>query len=265
MIVGRTLFRAFGIPIRPSVTVLVPVGLLALQFGAWGVVAGLLLFASVLLHELGHALVARRFGIDVTSIHLHLLGGVAMMVDMPREPRHEALIAAAGPAVSFALAGAFGALALATGASLPSFPGLGQSWLDLFAYAAVLNLGMALFNLIPALPMDGGRILRAAWAHRRGWLRATRASAKISRVFAALFVAAGLAMGAWSLALIGGLLFFLSGSEERAVAQRLRGQPSDPGAPVGASRLVWLRRPEGWVLVRVPSAPRPPAPSVAPR
>ena len=106
MIVGPTFFRAFGIPIRPSLTVLVPFALLSLQFGAWGLAAGVLLFGSVLLHELGHALVARRHGVEVTSIHLHLLGGVAVMTDMPREPRHEVEIAAAGPIVSFGLAAA---------------------------------------------------------------------------------------------------------------------------------------------------------------
>ena len=263
MIVGPTLFRAFGIPIRPSATVLLPVGLLGLQFGAWGVVAGVLLFGSVLLHELGHALVARRYGIEVTSIHLHLLGGVAMMVDMPREPRHEAAIAAAGPIVSFALAAGFGLFAVVTGASLPTLPGMGQAWIDLLAYAAVLNLGMALFNLVPALPMDGGRILRAVWAHHRGWLKATRASAKISRGFAVLFIGGGLAVGAWSLALIGGLLFVLVGGEERAVAQRLQPQPSTRPPLDGATRLAWYRGPQGWVLVRVPASP-PSAPTPSP-
>lgn len=226
---------------------LLPVGLLTLQFGAWGFAAGLLLFASVLAHELGHALVARRHGVEVVSIHLHMLGGVALMNDMPREPRHEVAIAAAGPVVSFALAAAFGFGAWATGASLA---GLGGRWIDLLAYIGALNLGMALFNLLPALPMDGGRILRALWAERRGWLRATRASAKISRAFAVLFVAAGLGFGAWSLALIGVLLFFLSHGEERAMTHRLRPAPALP-------RLAWMRGPTGWVLVRVQDGGRP--------
>jgi Zn-dependent protease len=220
-----------------------------------------LLFGSVLLHELGHAVIARRHGIQVTSIHLHLLGGAAMMVDMPREPRQEAIIAAAGPLVSFALAAGFGLLAVVTGASWPTLPGMGQAWIDLLSYAAVLNLGMALFNLVPALPMDGGRILRAVWAHHRGWLKATRASAKISRGFAVSFIGAGLAVGAWSLALIGGLLFFLVGAEERAVEQRL--QPPASASAGGPTRLVWYRGPQGWVLVRVPSSP-PRAPTASP-
>lgn len=241
MIIGPTAFRAFGIPVRPSVTMAVPIGLLALQFQAWGLAAGILLFASVLAHELGHALVGRRLGVETRAIHLHLLGGAAMMNELPREPRHEVAIAAAGPAVSLALAVAFGAAAVLTGGRLA---GLGGSPADLLAYIGALNLGMALFNLVPALPMDGGRILRAAWAHHRGWERATRAAAKISRGFAVLFIGVGLFTGAWSLALIGGLLLVLIKGEEQAVAQRLAPRPTSP------ERWMWLRGPHGWVLVR---------------
>jgi len=240
VIFGPTAFRISGIPIRPSATAAVPVGLLTLQFGNWGLAAGLLLFASVLLHELGHAVVARRRGIETSAIHLHMLGGAAMMTDMPREPRHEIEIAAAGPAVSLALATLLGTAAWLTGGSVA---GLGGRWVDLVAYAAALNLGIGLFNLVPALPMDGGRILRAAWAHRRGWLKATRASAKISRGLAVGFIALGVSIGAWSMALIGVLVFFLVKHEEHAMERRLRPVPAAP-------RLVWWRGPMGWVLVR---------------
>lgn len=236
---NQTLFHAFGIPVRPSFTLLLPFTLLSLQFGAWGLVAGVLLFTSVLLHELGHALVARRFGFQTNAIHLHMLGGVAMMRDMPKVPRQEVLIAVAGPVVSLALAATFGLLALLFGSSLS---GAGLRWVDLLAYAGVVNLGMAIFNLVPALPMDGGRILRAVWAHYRGWLPATRAAGKVSRGFAIVFIAVGLFYGAWSLALIGALLFFMVKGEERAAELRFQPQPTAP--------LVWLRGPYGWVLVR---------------
>lgn len=205
-----------GIPVHVHVTLILTFLLLTGQWGAWGVPAGLLLFGSVLLHELGHALVARAYGLPTLGIHLHLLGGVAMMGAQPRRPEHEVRIAAAGPAVSAALAMVFGLAASVFGAELP--------WrnpraVDLLAYAALLNGAMAVFNLIPALPMDGGRILRAWLSGRHGNLSATRMAARVSRVFGGLFVLGGLLGGAWSLALIGLLLFWMSRREETLANQ----------------------------------------------
>ncbi len=241
MISGPTAFHVFGIPVRLSVTLLVPVLLLTMQLGSWGLAASVLLFASVLLHELGHALVARRYGIPVASIHLHMLGGLAMMVDMPRRPNHEIAIAAAGPAVSLGLGVLFAIAAASTGGSLAGF---GGSPADLLAYASALNFAMAAFNMIPALPMDGGRVLRAVWASWRGWERGTRAAGRISRFFAVAFVVTGIAYGAWSLALIGVVVWFLSKREERIAELRERPRPRLQG--------VWVRGPMGWVLVPSP-------------
>jgi Zn-dependent protease len=201
-----------GIPIRLHVTLLAVFALLLFRFGWMGIPAGILLFGSVLLHELGHSVVAQRYGIRIASIELHLLGGMAMMTEMPRTPKQEIRIAAAGPAVSFALGFMFFVLATIAGATLDF---TAPSAVDLLAYGAVVNLGMGLFNLVPALPMDGGRIFRAALQERMGRLRATRVAATVSRVFGALFIAVGLWYGQLSLALIGGLLFLMVRGEER--------------------------------------------------
>ena len=202
-----------GIPVRLNVTLLVVFGLLVVRFGWVGVPAGVLLFGSVLLHELGHAVVAQRFGIRIAGIDLHLLGGVALMAEPPKNARQEIWIAAAGPAVSLLLAVLFGGLAVLTGSGLGIAGELRP--IDLLAYAGAVNLGMALFNLLPALPMDGGRIFRAALAGRLGHLRATDLAATVSRGFAVLFVVAALYYGAWSLLLIGGFLFLLVGREQQ--------------------------------------------------
>lgn len=162
---------------------------------AWilGVVAALLLFASVLVHELSHALLARRFGIDVPRIRLFLFGGVSEMAAEPDDPAAEIRIAAAGPLTSYALAGIFFTLA-ATG--LPArVPGASA----IVDYLAILNFSLGTFNLLPGFPLDGGRILRAwLWSRSGNLLRATRAAGR-----AGSFVGFGL-MGAGVLELIGG-------------------------------------------------------------
>ncbi len=180
-----------GFSISLSWTFLLLVAILSLNIavGSSNFFAGLLLglggvallFGSVLLHELGHSLVARRLGVKVKDIELHFFGGAAKLASLPRSPRDEALIALAGPAVSLTI-GMIAALA----AVLTSEP-LGLLWL-----LAGANLMLGLFNLLPALPMDGGRILRAVLTPRYGKLRATRIAVGIARVVA-------LGLGIWAL------------------------------------------------------------------
>lgn len=201
-----------NIPIRLHVTLVFVFLLLSLQFGFWGIPAGILLFGSVLLHELGHAIVAQERGFPIARIDLHLLGGTAMMSRPPETPRDEIWVAAAGPVVSFALAFGLGALSALFGGTLSmSIASLG----DLLAYGSAVNLGLGLFNLIPALPMDGGRIFRAALSAKFGNLRGTEIAARVSRVFGALFILGALLSGSLSLGLIGLVLFVLVGQEER--------------------------------------------------
>ena len=116
--------------------------------------ASLLFFVAVLVHELGHAVVALRHGVRTRSITLFIFGGVALLEKDPRDGRAEFWMAAAGPLVSLTLAGLFYA-----GASLPF---LGPSAVAVARYLALINLILALFNLVPAFPMDGGRLLRGA-------------------------------------------------------------------------------------------------------
>ncbi|MEO7096406.1 MAG: site-2 protease family protein [Polyangiales bacterium] len=198
----------FGFPIDLNVSFLILLGVVFLAFGGMaGVMIVSLAFASVLLHELGHAVVARRLGVGVSSIELGFLGGAAKMVDLPRTPRHEIAIAAAGPAVSLALAGA--GLALGSLLHVPLIATIG--W---------INLVLAGFNLIPALPMDGGRILRAALATRMSFVKATEASVKVARVVAIAFGAWGLTSGSIQLLILAPFLWVM-GTREVAMARMI--------------------------------------------
>lgn len=211
------LVKIKGIPIKLHWSLLLIVLLLVLDWGLPGVFAGVLLFGSVLLHELGHAFVARFFRIPIRSITLHLLGGAALMERHPRTPREELLIAAAGPAVSLAL-GVLGLVLLFVSGVSPD--PLAPGFVALIPYFAFLNLAMGIFNLLPALPMDGGRILRALLAPRLGDLRATRIAAKVARVFAVLFFLGGIYVGSWTLPLMGLFLLMLARQEEKQAERR---------------------------------------------
>lgn len=199
-----------GIPIRLHASLLLTALLMLLQLGAFGIPATVLLLGSIVAHELGHAVVAQKRGVGVAGIHLHLLGGTALMTSSPRTPRHEIEVAAAGPLVSIGLAVSFWLFA----GLLPG--GLGV----LAGYGAVMNGVLAAFNLLPALPMDGGRIFRAALTAKLGPLKATEVAAKVSRGFGVLFIVGALAWGSLSLGLIGLFLFFLVGQEEQMARAR---------------------------------------------
>ena len=147
-----------------------------------------LVFGCVLLHELGHALAARVYGIKTRDIVLLPIGGVARLEDIPEKPSQELVVVAAGPAVNAVLA--VGALAL-----LPFFGGsLSVSLFEgaLLPRLALVNVAMVVFNLIPAFPMDGGRILRALLAFRLERTQATRIAGRVGRGFALLFALFGL-------------------------------------------------------------------------
>jgi Zn-dependent protease/CBS domain-containing protein len=184
---------------------------------AMALVAAVLFFASLLLHELGHAWQARREGLEVDGITLWLFGGVSQFKTQFPSAGAEFRIAIAGPLMSLLLGVIFVLIALA---GLPSAVDGVAAWLG------YINLALLVFNLIPALPLDGGRVLRGAlWKIRGdlGW--ATRISADIGRGFAYLFIALGIAMfifqgsfsGAW-LAFIGWFLLQAATAEARYVA-----------------------------------------------
>jgi len=156
-----------------------------------GVAFVVTVFGTVVLHELGHATMARRFGIRTKDITLYPTGGIARLEKMPDEPSQELLVALAGPAVNVVLgAVAFGALALL---QKPLLPGTAFSanapFLLKFAW---VNVTMAIFNLLPAFPMDGGRALRALLAMRTSYVQATRTAAAVGRMMALAFGLIGL-------------------------------------------------------------------------
>ncbi|HTN83026.1 MAG TPA: site-2 protease family protein [Sorangium sp.] len=218
--------RIAGIDVNVHATFGLIVAVGALEWsgrhGAQGALFGaalmLALFACVALHELGHSLVARRFGLTVREILLLPIGGVAMLVGRPERPLHELLIALAGPAVNVALAaalllvnGVLGFLPGLTELGAASSPSLQTALLWLLG----ANMALAVFNMIPALPLDGGRVLRAGLSMAVGPARATSAAAAIGQVIAVALFAFALLSGHLVLAFIS-VLVFLGASQERA-------------------------------------------------
>jgi Zn-dependent protease len=153
-------------------------------YWATGAATAILLFASVLLHELGHAFVALRYRISVRSITLFIFGGVAQIGAEPPSARAEFLIAIAGPAVSLALALLFSAVQ-------PAIAAIQPLW-GMAKYLAYMNFALALFNLIPGFPLDGGRVFRAfLWAVTKNMRQATLIAANAGRLFGFLFIIGG--------------------------------------------------------------------------
>ncbi|MDZ7704837.1 MAG: M50 family metallopeptidase [Trueperaceae bacterium] len=148
-----------------------------------GLVAAIGLFISVVIHELGHAVTAKRYGVETKAITLWFLGGLAQFDEMPRQRGAEAIVAIAGPITSFILAGLFYLLWSATSAPAVVF---------VFSYLTVTNAALAIFNMLPALPLDGGRVLRSLLALRLNYLRATQISSNVSQILAVLLGVFGL-------------------------------------------------------------------------
>jgi Zn-dependent protease len=191
-------------------------GLSDTTYLAMALVAGILFFVSILLHELGHAVQAKRDGMGIEGITLWLFGGVARFTGWFPSAGAEFRIAIAGPIVSLLLAIGFAGAAYIPG--LPSAVDGVATWL------AVTNAVLLIFNLLPALPLDGGRIFRSAmWQWKGDFVKATRIASMLARVFAVAIIALGLWLvftsdgigGAW-LAIIGWFLLQAAGAESRA-------------------------------------------------
>jgi len=182
----------------------------------------LIVFGCVVVHEFGHALTAQRFSVNTRDITLLPIGGVASLERMPEDPKQEFWITVAGPLVNLVIAGvAFAILAIA-GIAMITTDLLGDisTGAGLLTFLVTVNIGLFLFNLIPAFPMDGGRILRSLlgmWLPRE---KATRIATVIGRILAVGFVFYGLYSGAPFLAIIGVFIFMAAGSEARAVQQK---------------------------------------------
>lgn len=246
--------RGIDVYVHPTFLLL----LALVGMGEGGALAVLLMasaFGCVLLHELGHALTARFCGIRTLDITLYPIGGVARLARIPRKPGAELLITLAGPAVNLALAALFLMLSgvlnwLDGGDGTTSLAALFLSTL------ATINLFLGLFNLIPAFPMDGGRVLRAALS---GWLgrgRATEIAAGLGRTLAVAYGAWSLLTGHWVQVLLAAFVYFAAGAELVGVRRDeddRSSQDGDGGVWIAPPGQRWVRAGRGvWQLAPIP-------------
>ena len=221
--------RIFGIDIKVHLTFLLILVWGALNYGGsagplYGVVVTLALFTLVLLHELGHSLAAIGYGIPVKDITLLPIGGVARLERMPEKPLHELVVALAGPAVNVILAMVLlpivAVLAVMQGAPLSAGMLMQPGLLGLLVFLLTANVSLAVFNMIPAFPLDGGRVLRAILGFFVDYQQATQAAVTVGRILAIGLGLLAVFTGQISLALIAMFIFFVGGQEGQAVAAR---------------------------------------------
>lgn len=188
-------------------------GLTKLAYWSMGFAGAIGLFASVLAHELGHAVIARRFGLHMRGITLFIFGGVAEMSEEPPSAKSEFYVAIAGPIVSIGIAVACLALGAVGERFLPS------SFTAVIWYLGIINSALVLFNMVPAFPLDGGRVLRSILWHTKGSLKwATKVSSSLGSGFGMVLILIGL-MNLLAGNVIGALWQFLIGMFVRNAAQ----------------------------------------------
>lgn len=219
-----------GTDIKVHVTFLLVVGWWAIlgyeEGGPSGALTSALallaLFACILLHEFGHILMARRFGVRTPDVILLPIGGVARLERIPDEPRQELLIALAGPAVTLAIAVLLYLILRLSGSNVDVIQ-LSENQ-PFLAQLLTINVYLLLFNLIPAFPMDGGRVLRALLASRLGLLRGTRIAASLGQMLAVAGGLYGITKPAPLLVLVAFFVFLGANAEATAVETRAAGQ-----------------------------------------
>jgi len=230
--------RIAGIPIRVHLTLALLLVWIAVSYSVGGVgligtFAGVLLvvilFAIITIHELGHALMAKRFGVRTREILLLPIGGMANLENMPERPSHELAIALVGPAINVVIAGLLWVGLELSGSDLDlgTATSLGNTFVTQLLW---INVALALFNLIPAFPMDGGRALRALLSMRLGRERATAIAAASGKLFAIAFAIVGWFYNPW-LVLIALVVWI--GAKQEAELVRLRAALAD--VPVSAA------------------------------
>ncbi len=230
-------FRLWGIDVKVHWSFVLVLAFGAFVYGAgpagwvtgslYGVLTILLLFVCVTLHEYGHALAARRFGIGTRSILLLPIGGVANLERIPEKPGQEIVIVAAGPLVNVALAILLlpVALVVGNGAGVFNFNAMGASiqnpgFFNLLVFLISTNILLALFNLLPAFPLDGGRLLRALLAYTMPYVRATQTAVAVGRLLAVMMAIFGIFSGAIGLLLIAFFVYVGGSAELEAVSSR---------------------------------------------
>jgi Zn-dependent protease/CBS domain-containing protein len=218
--------KLFGIPIRVHITFLLLLLFIGIvgsrQAGGAGAVFGMVsivfIFLCVVLHEVGHSLTAIHYGIEVKDIVLMPIGGVSRMEDIPEDPKKEIVISVVGPLVSFGLALVFFIMAKATNQNI-DIRALSLFSGNLVANLFWINLILGMFNLVPAFPMDGGRVLRGILATSMDSLKATKIAVGVGQAFAILLFFFGIFFN-WWMALIAIFIYLGAEGEERMVALR---------------------------------------------
>jgi Zn-dependent protease len=211
----------------------------SLSAAVQGMMLVLVVFGIVILHELGHALMARRFGISTPDITLLPIGGLARLERMPDEPRQELLVALAGPAVNVVLAVALAVVLLALGQPFIPLDPL-EPHVPFLAQLLWINVVLAVFNLIPAFPMDGGRALRALLAMRLPPVRATEVAARLGQSIALAFGLVGLMVNPL-LALIALFVWMGAGAEAKLARMKLTMEGMTVDQVM--ARELWVARP----------------------
>ncbi|HEY6585683.1 MAG TPA: CBS domain-containing protein [Candidatus Methanoperedens sp.] len=227
--------KIMGIPIKLHITFLLILPFFAWSFAATpspfgfsdqevplryvlSLAAAISLFVCVLLHELGHSYIAKKHGTNIQSITLFLFGGVSSLEEIPRDPKTELKMALAGPGVSFLIALILIIIDLFFKPSGESFVDyfflkpLNEPYLRLVWMISIINIMLGIFNLLPAFPMDGGRVLRAWLAQRMSYIRATREAAGIGKMFAIFMGIFGLFYNPWFILIA--LFIYIGASEE---------------------------------------------------
>lgn len=235
----------FGIPVRMHLTFLLLLLWVAIlhwtQFKSLGAVLGgvvfiILIFGCVVLHEFGHALTARKYGVRTRDITLLPIGGLARLERMPDDPKQELWVALAGPAVNVVIALALAVFLSAAGALVP-MNRLTVTGGPFLARLMVVNIFLAVFNLVPAFPMDGGRVLRALLATRVEYTRATQVAAYIGQTVAFLFGILGL-FGGYPVLLFIAFFVWIGAAQEASMVQM---KTSLSGIPVSRAMITDFR------------------------
>jgi Zn-dependent protease/predicted transcriptional regulator len=227
------LFRVKGIEIRVHLTFVLILIWAASRWGVtmkggapgalYGILLILLLFACVTIHELAHSLTAMRFGVKVSNITLLPIGGISQMEEMPKKPSEELRMSLAGPLSNFVIAATLLLLSIPFHFQAEVSAGrmnqvLGSiSWEGLLAYLISANIMLGVFNLLPAFPMDGGRVLRSILAMRMDHAKATSVAAAAGQGLAWMMGFIGVLSGAWTLVIIAVFIYLGAGQEGKMV------------------------------------------------